>query len=252
MRVAEGVPNSELGERTAQSELVHLRRWLRVGGAIDYLTTDHAVMMTIGSPIVQPQQSKSRGLTLEQTIEEQVDYFEVIHREIPGARLGAIESLGFFEVQGLTGRHYSRTVPALPLWPFETYLDTLLAAMQRRGLVLEHFHIDFGFEGVRHDGGGGDVLDFGRVLAVEAACQARGVKAGVIVNAFHDARVQAPDRATANREARERTLRYFHGYAAAGGKADHLVLQTWQPYPDRTGPEDDRDTVLGVARDILR
>jgi len=185
IRMGPDTPNDQAGEYTAQSELRHLRRWLDAGGSIDYLTTDHGVMLTIGAPYVAPDQNKNRGITLGQAAEELADYFEIIHREIPGARLGVIESLGFFEVDGPDGKHYPRTVPALPKWPFAEYLDTLLAAMKRRGLELDHFHIDFGYEGVLHDGGG-EKLDFGRILGVEACAQQRGVKAGVIINAFHD------------------------------------------------------------------
>lgn len=251
VRAAPDWPSAELGVRTAQSELTHLRRWLRAGGTIDYLTTDHAVMMTIGAPFQDPAHFQQRNLSLAQAVEQQVDYFAIVHREMPEAKLGAIESLGYFEVAGLDGRHYSRTMDVLPKWPFEEYLDTLLAAMKGRGLALDHFHIDFGFGGVQYDGGGGGRLGYGRILAVEAACHARGVKAGLIVNAFHDTSNRSPQSATASREAREHTLQYWRGYRAAGGAADQIIVQTWHPYPDRTGPESDPDTVLGVARSVL-
>jgi hypothetical protein len=60
-------------------------------------------------------------------------------------------------------------------------------------------------------------------------------KAGVLVNACHDQSVAGPTPAVANWEAADRTALFLDGYLAAGGKADHLVLQTWQPYPDRSG-----------------
>lgn len=250
IRMGPDTPNDQAGEQTAQSELRHLRRWLDAGGSIDYITTDHGVMLTIGAPYVAPDQHKGRGMTLAQAAEELTDYFEIIHREIPGARLGVIESLGFFEVDGPDGRHYPRTVPALPKWPFAEYLDTLLSAMKSRGLELDHFHIDFGYEGVLHDGGG-QKLDFGRILGVEACAQQRGVKAGVIINAFHDGSVKDPQPDVASREAYEHTTRFATEYKAAGGNADHLVIQTWQPYPDKTGPESEACTVLGVAKGVL-
>lgn len=251
VRSTEGVPNSELGEVTAKQELMHLRRWRKAGGSIDYITTDHAVMMNIGSPYVQPDQFKHRGLTLKQLIEEQVDYLEIFHKEFPKTKQGAIESLGFFHVKNRKGKEYSRTVPALPVWNFEDYIETLIATMKRRGLKLDHFHIDYGYEGVFHDGGGIGSLDFGRIQAVESHLHSRGIKSGVIVNAFHDTSVNDPKNEIASREARERTLKFYEGYIKAGGNPDHLVLQTWQKYPDRTGPETDPLTVLGVAKSVL-
>jgi hypothetical protein len=251
VRGAEGVADDQLGEVTAASELTHLRRWVRAGGTIDYLTVDHAVTLNAGTQYVSPGQPGERRLTIDQGIHELVDYFEIMHRELPGTRFGDIESLGYFEVEGLNGKHYSRTVPMLPPWDFGEYLDKLLAAMKERGLTLDHFHIDFGYEGVQHDGGGQGKLDCGRVLAVVEAAQARGLRAGVIVNAFHDQSVKDPESLAASRSAIEHTRRYLEAYLAAGGKADTLVLQTWMPYPDRTGPETDPDTVLGMDRMLL-
>jgi hypothetical protein len=245
-------PDDRWGEACAAGELKWLRRWVRAGGTIDYLTTDHAVMMNLGSPFVSPGQYPDCGLTLPQTIEQLADCFAAIRHEFPQVRLGVIESLGFFHVRSPDGREYVRTVPALPVWRFEEFIDILLAAMRRRGLQLDHFHIDFGYEGVRHDGGGKGKLDFGRILGVEQCLHSRGVKAGVIANAFHDQSVAGSEPAVANGEAAERTALFLDGYLAAGGKADHLVLQTWQPYPDRTGPENEPLTVLGLFRRLLQ
>jgi hypothetical protein len=252
IRMGPDTPNDQAGEVTAEGELRHLKRWLANGGTIDYLTTDHGVMSTIGSPYIVPAQYKQRGMSLQQAIDELVDYFAIMHREIPTAKFGVIESLGFFTVQGLDGKEYPRTVPALPVWKFADYFDMLLGAMKRRGLALDHFHIDFGFEGVRHDGGGKDHLDFGRIRGVESYVQSKGVNAGLIVNAFHDTTNKSPQRDAANREAYERTLRFYNEYKAAGGQAKQILLQTWMPYPDRTGPEDAPHTVLNMDRDIIR
>ena len=239
------------GRRVAETEFSHLKRWLDAGGRIDYLTTDHAVMMNLGHHCYQGDDC---GLSLEETIEELVDYFAWMGERIPGVRLGVIESLGFFHVKGPDGREYPRTVPKLPVWHFESTFDRLVAAMGRRGLRLDHFHVDFGFMGVAHDGrvSGRGGLDFGRVLGVEAYVRSKGVNAGVIVNAFHNRTVENPEPDVANREAYERTLRFFDAYVEAGGKAEHVVVQTWHPFPDRTGPERERHTVLGIARDIVR
>lgn len=250
IRMGPDTPNDQAGEYTAAGELPHLRRWLGVGGRIDYLTTDHAVMLAVGAPYVAPATNRHRGMTVQQAIEELTDYFEIMHREIPTARFGVIESLGFFRVDAPNGRRFDRTVPALPIWPFAGYLDELLASMRLRGLALDHFHIDFGYEGVHFDGGG--KLDCGRILAVERAVQSRGVRAGVIVNAFHDQQAPHPDPAAATTQARANTLAFVEAYVAQGGRSDEVVVQTWQPYPDRTGPESDPNTVLGLARDVLK
>lgn len=249
IRLAPTTASDLAGETTAESELAHLARWSRLGGSVDYLTTDHAVMLNVGAHYVDPVGNPDTKMTLEQGTAELVDYYAAVRQRFPSVRLGAIESLGFFEVSGASCRGFARTVPALPLWRFEGYLDGLVSAMRRRGLRLDHFHIDFGYEGAVHDGRGSP--DVGRILAVIAAVRARGVRAGVIVNAFHDGMSPGTPAATAARQARENTLRFYRAFLGQGGDADDLVIQTWQPHPARTGPESDPDTVLGVARSIL-
>ena len=244
----------EAGEQQAESELRHLRRWLDAGGQIDYLTTDHAVMMNLrglGFPGPGLDPNRSSKLTVEELTDELADYFLVMKREIPGVRFGVIESLGYFHVQGIDGQEYKATDPQLPRCDFEEFLDGLLDRMAKRELELDHFHIDFGYEGVVFDGRAKGEPDFGRILAVERHVQSRGVKVGVIFNAFHDRQDKTLSPETASRQARERTLAFAEGYRKAGGNAEDLVVQTWHPYPDRTGPEDDPLTVLGVARDVL-
>jgi hypothetical protein len=256
LRCVRGICGETAGEEYAEVELRHLRRWLDAGGRIEYLTADHALTMNmrgVGVPGPGLDPERPCRMTLAELTRELVDYFEVVSLEIPGVRVGVIESLGFWEVYGDDGRAFRQTDPLLPRWRFTEFFDALMAAMEERGLRLDHFHIDFGYEGVAADGRRrGTGLEYGRVMAVERYVRSRGVRCGVIVNAFHDREVAEPVPGIASREARERTLAFARGYLAAGGEADHLVIQTWQPYPDRTGPESDPDTVLGVARDVLR
>ena len=252
LRIAPGqkAKKGAWGKEVAANEFTHLKRWLDAGGRIDYLTTDHPVMMNLGHRTYKGTDS---GLTLEETLEELASYYAEMARRIPNVKFGTIESLGFFHVKGPDGVEYPRTVPKLPIWRFEEFFDLLLAAMKRHGLKLDHFHIDYGYYGVRHDGhrlrkAG---LDFGRLLAVERYVQSKGVNVGVIVNAFHDRSVKEPESEQVSREATRNTVGFHAGYLTAGGKAEHMVIQTWHPYPDRTGPEDEPFTVLNLVRDII-
>jgi hypothetical protein len=248
------------GKEYAFWEFRHLSRWLELGGHIDYLTTDHAIMMHI-RPWMEQLDSRERQLLvfrqdevnkyLRELTDELVDYFEVMHELIPSAKFGVIESLGYFHMHGPNGEKYDRTDPNLPVMYFLDYFNYLVEAMNERGLELDHFHIDFGFEGVNFDGRSKGKLDYGRILGVESYVQSKGVNVGVIVNAFHDLSAVNPGRDVANREAYENTLRFFREYVANEGKADQIIFQTWQPYPDTTGPEDKPYTVTNMFRDIM-
>ena len=133
----------------AVGEFRHLKRWLDAGGRIDYLTTDHPVMTNLGHRCYQ---GTDCGLSLEETCDELASYFQEMARRIPGVKFGTIESLGFFHAKGSEGIEYPRTVPKLPVWHFEKFFDRLLSVLSRRQLELDHFHIDYGFHGVRNDG----------------------------------------------------------------------------------------------------
>ena len=253
LRTSAAVCGDSAGELRAKRELALLKRWLSAGGSIDYLTTDHAVMKNLrGVSYRGPGQDPNRAckMSVQELTEELGDYFQMIHKELPNARLGVIESLGFFQVQA-HGKLYRQTDRRLPVWKFEEYFDDLLAAMKRRALELDHFHIDFGFEGAAYDGKSDGTLDVGRIVAVEAYVKSRGVRSGVIFNATYDRRNTNPQPDIVNREVYERTLAFFKRYISAERNADHRVLQTWQPYPDRTGPETEPFTVLNIARDII-
>lgn len=170
---------------------------------------------------------------------------------IPDVRFGVIESLGYFYVEGPDNEIYSPTRPEIPKLPFCDIIRDLKSAMDTAGLLLDHFHTDYGYEGVHFDGRTNATLDYGRIIGVEQCVRNLGIKTGNIINAFHDRTVSNPEREIANQEALNNTVLFFEGYMSAGLNPDQYVLQTWQPFPDRTGPETEPGTVLHLFRELL-
>lgn len=255
LRTSALICGNQAGEMSARRDLALLDRWLTAGGQIDFITTDHALVKNMrgggfAGPGLNPQ--RECNMTLIELTIELADYFQAIHKHIPRAKLGAIESLGYFHVKGDGETHYSHTDAKLPDWLFTAYFDGLVRAMKDRAIELDHFHIDFGYRGVKYDGRASGTLDFGRVLAVEKYVQSKGVKSGLIVNATLDRDSMNVPRDAANREVHLRALRFYNAYSAAGGHPDHLLFQWWHAYPDATGPEDKPFSALNVTRDILR
>lgn len=255
LRTSAEMCGSQAGESFALREVALLKRWLAAGGEIHYITSDHAVMKNmrgVGFRSSGLDEKRECKMTVRELIGELADYFQVVHREIPQAKLGVIESLGFFRVRGAGKEVYKQSDPKLPEWYFNEFFDDLVKAMRERKLELDHFHIDFGYNGVRFDGRQGDGKpNFGRVLAVESYVQSKGVRSGVIFNSTLDDEVKQAGRDAANREMRARTLGYFKGYIEAGGRGNDVLIQSWDPYPDLTGPEDKPLTFFGNARDLV-
>ena len=235
-------PDDEMGITASRdNELMMLYKFVSVGGRIDYITTDHAL-----ADLMTGRDKSRPEMTLQKLAEQQMLYFRYIREWFPQVKCGAIESLGYFWVNG--DRQYQATDGALDRVDFETYLAEYTRIAAEYGVPIDHFHIDFGMHDVEYDGG------YGRILAVEALCRAQGLQTGfVAANAFHypNAAVTGDDVAKASASAAERTLRYFEGYMQAGGSADYLVLQRWQTYPIAVGGETEPLSNMGIFKAII-
>ena len=76
----------------------------------------------------------------------------------------------------------------------------------------------------------------------------------IATNTFHKGfspNAVVKDKAAAAHSAVTRAVQYFEGYRQAGGHCNYLVLQRWQPYPDRVGSEEEPDTCMGLFRQIV-
>ena len=242
IRVApSGTPAGSIGVTAAASEYQHLLTFIQAGGRVDYITTDHALAAEItGRTSVFP------GLSMQQLMQQQMAYFSYMKQRLPNLKMGAIESLGFFWVNA-GSRQYQATDGTLNRMDFEYYLSELVRIASLNGIVLDHFHIDFGMHDVEYDG------DYGRILAVEDYVHSLGLRSGFIAaNAFHTPLLNpAPDAAAATASAAARTLAYFEGYRKAGGRSDYLIFQRWQPYPAAVGTESEPTSCFGIFKSMI-
>jgi hypothetical protein len=247
------------GEKYAAGELEALQRWVDAGGTVDYLTTDHAVMWNVGLVLQGAKPMEGLGdPDWRLVLEEVADSLALMQKHFPDARIGMIESLGYFSV----GDTYRTTDPG-SLYPvdFEEFVRISQERLREHGVELDHLHVDFSLHDCRYDGRHQDFADYGRILAAEAIIKAAGLDSGIIINAFDDysfkgTNIVQEERRADNAEERSEsavvnTLEYFDGYLAAGGAPDVWILQRWQPYPDVTGPESVRHSDMGIARLLI-
>ena len=245
------------GAAYARQEISVLQRWVDAGGTVDFLSTDHAVMWNVGLCLqgAKPMGEYVADPDWRVVMDEVVESLVMIHEAFPDTKIGMIESLGYFSV----GEQYTTTDPG-SIYPIDMqeFIVTAKDKLAAHGVALDHMHLDFSYQDCRYDGREESRLDFGRIMAAEQIVQSLGVDSGMIINAFDDESYRggnatlemqkAQNPAERSASAVDNTLEYFDGYVAAGGSPDTWILQRWQPYPDVTGPETDRNTDMGVAR----
>lgn len=251
------------GRRSAAKEIKTLQRWVDAGGKIDYLTTDHAVMWNVG--LVLQGNKELAGLAdpdWHKVLDEVADSLAMIHKAFPEAKIGMIESLGYFSVRGANGEMYPTTDPAC-IYPidFGEFLVTVRKKLQERGIALDHWHLDFGYRDCFYDGRNTKTADFNRLIGAERQLKSLGIPGGIIINAFDDfsqsgtnliqEKEKARNVAERNDSAVRNTLAYLEAYRKAGGNPDTWIFQRWQPYPDTTGPETVPGTDMGLTRALL-
>lgn len=253
-----GTQGHELGVQAAKIEYAHLANFIRLGGHVNYITTDHSMSVNItGLTDYIPNFTLNYpDFTMQDYMVQQIEYFKYMQGKIPGLKCGAIESLGFFWVKG--DKQYQATRPDLLRLDFEYYFSEYVRIAKAMDFELDHFHIDFGMHDVEHDGGGLGSPHYGRVIAVEQYVKSQGVKAGFIAaNCFRDAARYGPfgqpanDADAADRSASERTLEYFEKYMLAGGESDTLIFQRWQDYPRKIGDEHEPCSNFGIFKAMV-
>lgn len=221
------VAATQTGVASAEFEFYSLNKLIKAGGKVNYITTDHSM-----APYLTGRNTELDALTVEEIMGQMMEYFKYMQERIPRLKVGTIESLGFFWVMG-NGRQYRATDQSLKRLDFERFFDTYLSVAQKKGVVLDHFHIDFGAHDVAYDGG------YGRILAVEKYVKSKNVKSGFIAtNAYHDGmQIPSNDPNAAAISSANNTIKYFEDYIKAGGNSNYLILQRWQPYPSQLGNE---------------
>ena len=261
--------------QNARQEQKAVSRWLELGGHIDSITTDHALTWDVRHNLAGPHCDPPIPMTAR--IDAVAQVFASWRTFLgTNASLGFIESLGYWEITGPDGTNFTNTSPTqlnnISGWVprLDRLTDLLLAAVANHNPtptvpLLDHYQIDYGMDGVEADtlqyGTSPPVgMNYGRILGAEAVMAARGLRTGVILNAnAARSRTWAPTPGTGclvgcdaeftpSHSAAVRTLNVTRGYMTLLGRlSQHALLEQWQAYPNRTGPETQMDTGMWMA-----
>jgi len=205
-----------------------IQRLVRAGGAISFIALDEPFANSIASG-AEP----NCGYTVAQAAAELATEIHIMRAAFPGVEIGLIEPVPWYSV----GSYPSNSVTAFGDLP--QLLDTCLSVLARAHERIDFFHADAPYD---YD----QALPNGwqKVVALEQAVRARGLRFGLIYNS--EAGGTAGDEPF-----HDQALAALRAYQAAGGNPDDLLLQSWYPYPDVMVPEDQANTFTNTAKDVI-
>lgn len=244
------------GIKYAQRECQVLNRWVDCGGSIDYITLDNPVMNTIHklyqvSPRVLPDYYSP---SLSELMIEAVSAAKKIKECFSDTRIGVTEALGYFQITKSDNTILKNLDSSkVPNFDFDQFIVALRKEFATAGVNLDHFHIDFKYEAVLHDGKG-KKLDFERVAFAVEKLKGQGIRNGLMFGAFDDFTINhttAPSAASANESAVKNTLNYLDAFLKYKIPLDTILIDRWEPFPEKTGPASDLDTDMGLATKSL-
>lgn len=227
---------------------IGLERWVRHGGRIDYITTEHAIFSNMEYMLHTPQlPGGSSKRLLRYLISQQAAYFDEMHRLLPQTAFGCFEALRYFEIDP---DRYVSDLEWLKI-SFGEYLEMLLHEMAQYHLTLDHYHYFNDMDSIRADtelncgtciGRDGQfAYDFGRIAAVEKLLKQKGIRTGYFLDVGKEAyvnRQMTDHRACRILDAMEQAL------LDSPLQPDQWLLVNMSPFPQRCGPCTEPDTEL--------
>ena len=259
-----------VGRRYAREvEIPFLKRWKKAGGSIDYLTTDHAVMMRMADQ-ASGKTKDELIYSVDELVRELAEALGELHGAFPEAQFVVAESLGHFRMTDSDGKRtfqVQRREPNPVVFP--SFLGKLKSAATAAGVTVRGFAIDFQIQAAYREATGklltvagpfnlkpgfadraADIpLDLGRVAAAAKAVRAAGMRVTVMITpGAYGFGVEVDPDSRNDQRASEAVRRMAREFAAVRIRPDALVFECWHPYPSRIGPETDEHSFMYNVR----
>ena len=251
----------------AASEQQTVLRWVKLGGEIASVTSDHASVWNIrgnNGPSCVP------AVPMAQRVDIVAQVWASWRKALPTTSFGFIVSLGFWDIE-FGGTNFTCTDPIhlynITGWipRLDDFTAALVAAAKKHNPaptlpLLDHYQIDFGMGGVEDDTAKYGTsepagVNYGRVLGAEVVMKKHGLMSGIILNAFHDPshNCLVGCGLPPSHSAAVRTSNYTKGYLLQTQRlSKYAVLEQWQPFPNITGPETAKYSSMWMAKECAK
>jgi len=223
------------GENSATIELNKIQRIYDAGGKVDYYTMDGPI-----SRVIEGGRNNNCGFTLNQSIEELVDYMQTMHAAHPDIGIGLLSNFPNWAYGGIEAYQCNNTNWGGGI-DYHDVLEAAIAAVEAAGEEFAYYVADnpWGYASGTHNSVcSHDVSEIdwmGRILALETQVQSHGIPFGLTYNSELGGN---SDNATFYNE----TLEYIGAYQTYGGSPDIRNIESWYPYPTENMPEEESYT----------
>lgn len=266
LRFRAGSDGKGMGKRYAiDLDIPALKRWERLGGTIDYITTDN--MYGLYYKAKNKYKKSNRGAVLEQVgmneiIPEAVDSLGEIQSAFPGAKLGIIECPSYFRFRFDNGKEADIVQRDFPQVYFREYMNAFLDECKEKKVTVHHFHFDYHIQGFIADANlldgkelslkqmpNAEDLSLERVRQIDAFFGNHGLATGICITpgAYGNKDFSGfPDR-----DAARAIQTVFSAFVNSGIEMDQLLFQHWHKYPTKNGPESEEGTFMYNVSKIM-
>ena len=219
------------GENSAEIEIEKMRPYYEAGGHVDYFTMDGPI-----SRVIDGGRSNDCGFTLNQSVDELVDYMQTMHLAHPEIGIGLLVNFpnwAYAETESYQCNNSN--------WgggiDYYDVLEAALNAIELAGEELAYFIADnpWGYASGTHTSVCSyDVsrIDWmGRILSLENQVKSHGIPFGMTYNSELGGNSD-------NETYYNDTIEFINTYQDYGGSPDIRNIESWYPYPAENRPEE--------------
>ena len=231
--------NDQNGEKSAAIELAKIERIYEAGGELDYFTMDGPI-----SRVIEGGRDNNCGFTLNQSVDELVDYMQTMHAAHPDIGIGLLVNFPNWAYGGNEAYQCNNTNWGNGI-DYHDVLEAAIAAVAAAGEEFAYFIADnpWGYASGTHDSVcSHDVSEidwFGQILALETQVKSHGIPFGLTYNSELGGNSD-------NTTFYNQTLEYILAYQAYGGSPDIRNVESWYEYPTENRPEEEKYTFTNL------
>jgi hypothetical protein len=227
----------QIGERSAETELAKLRRWRDAGGRLDVLELDGAIRRAMGFDAWG--QDPAKRFTDYTAIARELDeYLLLVAKEFPETKFHLLVNFPNWGWRG--GPDFHARGPNRQNWgDYFAALSAVLPVTQATGPKFSVLTIDnpYGYATGKTDW-------LGRIEDLCAVARTNGLACALILNDEQGGKKS--DQAFA-----DGTLAYAKLVRERGLRFEHLIVQSWYPYPNEV-VGDKLPAQMAVAAEVAR